>query len=480
MIQRLGAACVAFMFALQVVSVAYAQDLPAEGECIPGNCPVLKLEAFLNQVLRSSPAARLLRLEDDRALAALLDARGGFDPYLTSGYEYKTQGDKDKLNVLQSGVTLPFDLPTSPSLTLDYRRGLGSSIDPSVLTSRLGETRFGVSLSPLQGLTTNKRRASLNKARLEPRRADALQAQGRNRLLLDATRAFWAWVEARRILQINRELMALATRRRDLVTRQARAGETAAVDSVEAELAVVSREGKVAAARRKADQARVKLSVYIWNGDETERPARYDPPPLPTRPVVADSAAAVATALSRRPELREIALKEHQVQIEQRLARERLRPDLKLEAQVVSYDESPFDVNDVKLGFKINQPLFFRSGRGATERTQIEAQALRFKQELTRRKVQADVEAALVALRQSQRRVSAAERRVELARRLQEAERRRFELGESTLFLVNQREQAFAEAREERVAAQIDVVQAHATVRWATGTISDRFEASSQ
>jgi outer membrane protein TolC len=329
-------------------------------------------------------------------------------------------------------------------------------------------------------LTTNKRRASLNKARLEPRRADALQAQGRNRLLLDATRAFWAWVEARRILQINRELMALATRRRDLVTRQARAGETAAVDSVEAELAVVSREGKVAAARRKADQARVKLSVYIWNGDETERPTRYDPPPLPTRPVVADSAAAVATALSRRPELREIALKEQQVQIEQRLARERLRPDLKLEAQVVSYDESPFDVNDVKLGFKINQPLFFRSGRGATERTQIEAQALRFKQELTRRKVEADVEAALVALRQSQRRVSAAERRVELARRLQEAERRRFELGESTLFLVNQREQAFAEAREERVAAQIDVVQAHATVRWATGTISDRFEASSQ
>lgn len=480
MIRQFGAACVAFVFALQVVSAAFAQNGPDGGRCVAGDCPVLRLDAFLDQMLRTSPAARMLRLENDRALAALLDARGEFDPYLTSGYEYKTQGDKDKLNVLQSGVTLPLDLPASPSLTLDYRRGLGSSVDPSVFTSRLGETRFGISISPLQGLTTNKRRASLNKARLEPRRADALQAQGRNRLLLDATEAFWTWVEARRILQINRELMALATRRRDLVVRQARAGETAAVDSVEAELAVVSREGKVAAAQRKADQARVKLSVYIWNGDGTPHSVRYDPPPLPALPTMTDSAKAVAMALSQRPELREIALKEQQMQIEQRLTRERLRPDLKLEAQVVSYDDSPFDVNDVKLGFKIDQPLFFRSGRSEAERTEIEAQALRFKEDLARRKVRADVDAALVALRQSRRRVSAAERRVELARRLQQAERRRFELGESTLFLVNQREQAFAEARVERVSAQVDVLQAHASVRWATGTISDRFETTAQ
>ena len=472
MIRHICAAWLALL-TLQVASWAYAQDQPARNACGPGGCPVLTIDAFLGEVMRTSPAARLLRLEDDRALAALLDARGGFDPYLTSGYEYKTQGDKDKLNVLQSGVTLSFDLPMSPNLTLDYRRGLGASIDPSVLTSRLGETRFGVSFSPLQGFTTSKRRAALSKARLEPRRADAWQARERNRLLLDATGAFWAWVEAHRILQINRELMALATRRRDLVVRRARAGEVAAVDSVEAELAAVSREGEVAAARRKADQARVKLSVFLSDGGEA-RTLRYDPPALPALPVALDSTPAVATALRRRPELREVALKAQQIQVERRLAREQLRPDLKLEAQVVSYDDSPFDVNDVKLGFKINQPLFFRGGRSDVERAAIKVQALRFEQDLTQRKVRADVHAALIALRQSRRRVAAAGRRVELAGRLQEAERRRFALGESTLFLVNQREEALAEAREEHLAAQIDVLQSYATYQWATGTIGDR------
>jgi outer membrane protein TolC len=478
MIRYLSVVCAALIVILQVASRAHAQAGQRASSCLSGDCPVLTLDAFLDRVMRASPAARSLRLEDDRALAALLDARGGFDPYLTTGYEYKTEGDKDKLNVLRSGMVLPFDLPMSPNLTLDYRRGLGSSIDPSAFTSQIGETRFGVSFSPLQGLTTSKRRAALSKARLEPRRAEALQAQGRHRLLLDATRAFWTWVEARRILQVNRELLDLATRRRNLVIRQANAGETAAVDSVEAKLAVVSREGKVAAARRKAEEARATLSVFLWNADGTPSSARYDPPALPAPPTASDSATAATTALSQRPELKEIALKQQQMQVEQRLARERLRPDLKLEAQVVSYDDSPFDVNDVKLGFTIDQPLFFRGGRSEAERAEIETQALRFKRDLTQQKVRADVDAALVALRQSRRRVSAAERRVELARRLQQAEQRRFELGESTLFLVNQREQAFAEAREERVAARIAALQAYATYQWATGTIGERRAAS--
>ena len=466
-----------FLVAGALCSAAPAHAQPSSSvRCGPSaDCPVLTLDAFLDQVLQANPEARALRLEDDRAAAQLLDARGAFDPHLVSGYEYKTQADADKLNVLRSGVTMPFDVPMSPNLMLDYRRGLGSSIDPSVATSSVGEARFGVSVSPLSGFSTDKQRAALRKARLEPRRADAVQARKRNRLLLNATRAFWTWVEARRTLQINRDLLELATRRRDFVVRRARAGEAAAIDSVEAQLAVANREGKVASAVRKAEQAGVKLAVFLWNEDGTPRPLAHAPPALPAQMAAAvDTAqAAVDTALRRRPELQEVAVKQRKTRIEQRLARQQLRPDVKLEAQVVSYDQSPLNVSDVKVGFKIDQPLFFRGSRSEAERAQIETQELRFKQTLTERKVEADVEAARVALRQARRRMEAAERRVQLAEQLQQAEQRRFELGESTLFLVNQREQAFAEAREERVAARIEMLKARATFRWATGTIAD-------
>ena len=474
----------AFVCLLWMCSASTAAQTPSssQGACAPEACPVLTLDAVLEQVVRTNPEARAFRLEADRAQAELLDARGGFDPYLSANYEYKTDDAKDKLNVLRSGMTVPFDVWMSPRLTLDYRRGLGSSVDPSVVTDPEGETRFGVAVLPLQGLGLDKRRAALRKARLEPRRADALQAEQQNRLVLDATAAFWTWVEARQTLQIHRDLLTLALQRRDFIVREARAGEAAAMDSVEAELSVARRQGKVAVARRKADEARIKLAVFLWDDDGAPERFRYAPPTLPAaiaeredRPgrAAADSAVAVRTALARRPELRAVQVKARQMRIERQLARQQIRPDVKLEAQVVSYDSRPSALNDVKLGFSITQPLFFRSGRSEAERATIETQAIRLKQELLRRKVRADVKTALVALRQSRRRVALAVRRANLAERLQVAEQRRFELGESTLFLVNQREQAFAEAQEERVAARVALLQAAATFRWATGTIAD-------
>jgi outer membrane protein TolC len=440
-------------------------------------CPVLELDAFLGRVLRTGPPVQRIRLEDDRAAAELQEARGGFDPQLSSGYEYKTQAGGDKINVLRTGVDVPLNLPLSPSVTADYRRGLGSSIDPSVKTTFDGETSFGLAFEPLDAFFLDKKQATLSKARLEPRRADALQAGARNDLLLEATRAYLKWVEAQRKLAISRDLLDLAMRRRVLVTRQAETGEAAAIDSTEAKLAVASRREEVAADEQAFRGAGVKVATFLWTAEG--RPASFAFAPPPSVPIpdaeVATSERATQVALDRRPELRELDVKLQQTRIQQRLARERLRPNLKLKAQVVSYENGPADVTDVKVGFEIRQPLFFRGARSEAEEVRIDAQEVSLKRDETRRKVRADVEAALIDLRQARRRVDAAEEQVSLARRLAEAEQRRFEIGESTLFLVNQREQGFAKARKALATARVDLARAYATYRWATGTIADAY-----
>ena len=448
----------------------------ADVECATGDdCPVLELDAFLQQVLRAGPQVQRIRLEDDRAAAELQEARGGFDPRLTSGYEYKTQEGGDKINVLRTGVDVPLNLPLSPSLIADYRRGLGSSIDPSVKTTFDGETSFGLAFEPLDAFFLDKKQATLDKARLEPRRADALQEGARNDLLLEATRAYLKWVEAQRKLEISRDLLDLATRRRVLVTRQAETGEAAAIDSTEAKLAVASRQEQVAAAEQAFRRAGVKVATFLWTPQGRPATFAFAPPasaPVPQREV-ADSERAAQVALDRRPELRELDVKLQQTRIQQRLARERLRPNLKLKAQVVSYENGPTDVTDLKVGFEIRQPLFFRGPRSEADEARIDAQEVSLKRDETRRKVRADIEAALIDLRQARRRVDAAEEQVSLARRLAEAEQRRFEIGESTLFLVNQRDQGLAKARKALATARADLARAHATYRWATGTIAD-------
>jgi outer membrane protein TolC len=439
------------------------------------DCPVLTLDDVRRRVLRTSPSARANRLEEERAAARLLNARGGFEPAFGSGYTYKTQDGKDKLNVLRSGVQWPLNLPASPTLKVDHRRGLGSSVDPSVATSRVGETRFGFSFSPLGGLRTNKARAALDKARLEPRRADALQARKRNRLLLKASRAFWDWVKARRTLEVSRDLLQLAERRQTLVTQEARAGEAPAVDSIEAERTTARRRAEVEKALRAVKEKRIKLSTFLWKEDGSPASFRYAPP-APEMPPPVDTtqqSEAMETALTRRPTLQVMDVKRQQTQIERRLAQERLRPKLKLEAQAVSYTGNPLNVSDVKVGFEIEQPLFFRGRRSDAQQAHIALRDLDLKQDVARRQVRADVESALAALTQSRRRTRSARRNEQLARKLQRAEQQRFDRGQGTLFLLNKREQSLAKARKQLISAEISVLKAYTTYQWATGTIGE-------
>lgn len=433
----------------------------------------LRLEAFLAAVERAHPQMDAIRLEGAAASAELLEARGAFDPALVTGYEYKSEGAKDKLNVLRSGLSLPVDAVLSPRVTLDYRRGLGSSVDPSVLTAPDGEARVGLAISPFRGLTTDKRRTALATARLAPRRAEAVQAMMRNDLMLEATLAYWDWVQAQQALNIQRDLLDLATRRRDLITQRARAGEEAPVDSLEAELVAVTRRGKLVEAVRKADAARAKLSVFLW--DEPRGPgATPSANWVAPSPVGEDEAdgrlgAAMQRALSARPELRELAVKQEQLQLKRRLAGAQLRPDVKFEVQAVSYDPSDPVLDDVKVGVTLDQSLFFRGSRARQDDAEVEVRRIEVKRQIAERKIEAEVEAAMIAVRQAQERRAMAERRVTLAERLLAAERRRFELGESTLFILNQRESSFAEARTEVLAARIQQHRAEAQLLWATG-----------
>jgi outer membrane protein TolC len=438
---------------------------------------VLTLDDVRRRVLRTSPSARANRLKEERAAARLLDARGGFGPTLGSGYTYKTQDGKDKLNVLRSGVKWPLNLPASPTLKFDYRRGLGSSIDPSVKTARVGETRFGLAVSPLSGFRTDKARATLAKARLEPRRADARQARKRNRLLLKVTRAFWDWVEARRTLEVSRDLLQLAERRQTLITREARAGEIPAVDSIETARTTARRQAAVEGAVRTVQEKRIKLATFLWKDDGSPVSFRFAPP-TPEMPPPVDTIRqeeAMETALARRPILQVMDLKRQQTQIEQRLAQEQLRPKLKLEAQAVSYTESPLNVSDVKVGFEIEQPLFFRDQQSEAERADIALRNLKLKQDGARRQVRADVASALAALTQARRRTRSARRSERLAEKLRRAEQRRFEQGQGTLFVLNKREQSLAKARKQVVAAETSALKAYATYQWATGVIGDPY-----
>jgi outer membrane protein TolC len=296
-------------------------------------------------------------------------------------------------------------------------------------------------------------------------------------LLLKASKAYWDWVKARRTLDVSRDLLRLAERRQALVTKEARAGEIPAVDSIDAARTTADRQATLEKARRTAREKRIRLATFLWAEDGSPASFRYAAPD-PELPASVDTlrrAEAVERARTRRPMLQVMDLKRQKTRIEQRLAQERLRPKVKFEAQAVSYTDSPLNISDVKVGVEVDQPFFFRSKRSDVEQAEIDLRDLELKQKVARRTVRADIESALAALSQARRRAQSAQRNEQLTQKLRRAEQRRFEQGEGTLFVLNKREQSLAKARKQSIGAKISALKAYATYQWATGTIGDPY-----
>ena len=444
--------------------------------CAPGSgCPTLTLAETLARVAAAHPEARSADLERDAAAARLLGARGGFDPLLATGLTGKTDDLDAKLGVWQTQLSLPFDAPFSPSVDLNHRLGIGGSVNPADATSGIGETRLGVSFSPLAGRRTDRRRTTLAQARLAPDAADAAAVQRRNALLLDAARAYWAWAGAWAAVAVRDDLLGAAQQRAGFVARRVRAGEVPPVDSVEARLAVAAREGDRVGALRAAESAGVSLATYLWEADGTPAAPDAAPAPLPPLPAVPDEAlrAAAATALARRPELARARLAVETARLEATYAREQLRPDLRVGVQAVSYGSAPAAFDDVYVGVSVRQPLALRPARAGLAQARVDVQRRDLERSVAVRTVEADVERAVVMLRRAGERVALAAEQARLAETLRRAELRRFELGDGTLFLVNQRETALAEAQLRDLDARAEYLQAVAAFAWATGTLGD-------
>lgn len=455
------------------VSLTPFRGLAREAQTLVQTSDTLSLSDFLDKVVRLHPALRAASLETQAARAEITQALGGFDPLLKSTYEFKTKDEKEKINFFDSELEVPLNTLFGPKIKAGFRRGIGSSINSDDLTSSGGEASLGVSVPLFQGIFTDRRRASLQRAELRPDVAQATISQERNNLLRAAGTRYWDWSEAVAQLSVVQNLLTIAEQRSNQITIRARAGEVAPIDTVEAQSEVLRRRAEVERAKRTAEQTAIEIAQYIWNSDINLDPVREAPEriPLPSLPTNEQVARDRQNAVLSRPEVRRIELQQKFAEIDVQLAEENMRPNIEANASAMFYTLGNSPLENYKLGFTVSQPLLFRGASGQKQLSQITADRVFLQKLQAQRSVAADVENSLSALERAQARIQLAEEEVKLLEILESAERTRFSAGESTLLIVNIRERATAEARGRLVAAKADFQRALILYRWATATL---------
>ena len=398
------------------------------------------------------------------------EKRGAFDPSFVLTYEamrYNTPSSRGKAyDYTAFNPTLQWLTPSGLSYYVGSRLNGGVPKSPLSATGETGEYYVGVRLPLLRDLGINEKSVALRQAELSIPSAERNVSTYRLGVLRDGAGAYWGWVAAGERLGIARELTALARQREDQVRRRFEAGDEREMSVVEARAETRRREGLQTQAERELQKAAIRLSVFL-NGMPGAPPALPAPQTLPE----ALAQEAEATAERRRPEFGAISLARRIVELDLALADNVRKPVLDLTV-TAGYDTGPLGVGPTpKVGLTYSVPLRQNVAEGRRE----DARARLRKVDLDRQglllSVRAEVEDALSAVRLSLERLEAARREQEEARRLLAMERRGFELGEGTLFLLNQRERASAEADSRVVDALAEYHQAMAAFRAATGEL---------
>ena len=441
---------------------------------------------FFDAVLNYHPVVRQAALLSQQARAEIMEARGAFDPKLTSYYDRKEFGSTLYYDRWQTGLSVPIRA-AGVDLKVEYDRAVGGAINPEISTPPTGLLLVGVSVPIGQTLLIDGRRTALRQAQAGLNLADADRRKQINKALYDAAKAYWEWYLAHRAYALVNEGLNLAHVRFTGIRQRALIGEAATIDTTEALITMQDRLVQRQQAEVDLQNARLQLSVFLWA-------ANNQPIDLPTN-VVPQLAAPIdvseplvqrllSQALDQHPELAKIDAKTAQNDLETRFRRALLQPQVALTASLLSqtpdlkagYDWTSyyaFSPNNHKIGVDLIFPLFLRKERGKLRQVQLKGEQLALDRQQTVRTIQTDILTIRNELLTLGQQLRVQEQAVANQRRLVQAEQQRFTLGESSLFLVNARESKLIDLGLKLEELRTKYQKALASLWYAAGTFRE-------
>jgi cobalt-zinc-cadmium efflux system outer membrane protein len=430
---------------------------------------MLTLEALLASVNKNFPPLRAALLEKPLAEADLLNQEGRFDLTLKSRLDTQNfgfyQNERFEIAVEQPTQVWGSTLYSGYGLS----RGSYPDYDGKSLTNNAGQYRAGVRVPLLRDRAIDGRRADLGKARIGLRLADLSIDQQRLTILQTATRRYWDWVAAGRRLLIANTLLDVAIGRDTILQEAVRIGALPQFEQLDNQRIVLQRRNNVVEARRSLENAAIEMSLFLR--DDNGQPILAEPdkliPGFPDPAEVTDSQMMedMSAALSRRPEVLRYVFQRNQVQLDKQLAENQRLPNIDLFAEY--YREAGDGLvkrgpNDLRVGLIFDLPLQRRQATSRLQNAEARLGQLDQREKFQRDQVTADVRDAASAVKAAYERSTVVSQELAVTRQVEDAERLRFELGDSTLFVLNQREQATAEAAIKEANALADYFRAYA------------------
>ena len=415
---------------------------------------VLRFDEYLGFVKEFHPIVKQVKLVVDESQAKLMKARGAFDPKMEVDFirkNFKNTEYYDKLNAA-------FKIPTWYGIELkaSFEEADGVYLNPESNFPEAGLYSAGVSFSVAQGFLINERMAALKQAKLFREQAKSDRDILVNTILYDAALVYFNWLQAYNETKIFEDFLTNASIRFEGVKRNVEVGEVAAIDSVEARIVVNDRKLNVEKSRLKLLKTKLELSTYLWL--ENNIPVELQEgiiPDISSEFVVdatlnIDNLTVTDFQVESHPNLQSLQFKYESLHIEKRLKANMLLPRIDLQYNFLSETPdvlSTYNTSALKSGVNISFPLFLRKERGDFKLAKVKLQDVQYNITSTKLTLQNKIAAIKRELESYVVQYKLVMDVLSDYERMLTAEERKFAVGESSLFFVNNRERKLIDAK---------------------------------
>ncbi len=440
----------------------------------------LSLQQFLQIVKAYHPAAKQAAIVVQKANAGLLTQRGAFDPVINTGGNDKTFDGTVYYRNNYTQLSIPAWYGIELQTGIEFIAG--SRNDPQ---ETLGKTSFaGISIPLAKNLLMDKRRAALQQAKIMQQASVQEQKVMLNDLLMEAQETYWQWVQGWLAYKTWQQVIDVNNRRYNLVKAAYRNGERPAIDTTEALTQLQQFEYFQNEAMLNWQNAGVQLSGFLWRNDNTayNLPVTVTPAEkneqLYDAVVFPDSEQLIAQAKNNHPELLLYNFKINALQVERKLKFQELLPklDFKYNQLGKGYNiastaaKTLFD-NNYKYGVTFSMPLRFSAGRGEYKMAKLKINETQLQQNQKQVDVVNKVKNYYNQLVNYKLQVALLQKTYAGYLQLQRGEEVKFFNGESSLFLVNSRENKTQETLLKLIETTIKYNKTAISLQWAAGNL---------
>ncbi len=429
----------------------------------------LTLSGFVQSIDSNFP--KLLSADAERrlAMAKLLEKSGAFDPVLNHVSEYLRVQDIFEAGKAKNAIhnESRVDLLTRSGMKVfaGMRLNPNDTKTPFVPTGNSGEYYAGLSVPLLRGRAVNEKTIAEKQARLSQPVAQQVYLAARMEILIKAAGVYWEWLGARSRLIVANNLLTIATQRVNQIKERVKSGDAAALEVTEAEQEIERRKAGLIKAQRDLQKTSLQMSVYLWRQNlipdtVPQVDAMPELAPAPQKLPENTWAEARKLAIVQRPELKRIAAERKIIIAELQLARNQLLPLVDAYA-LQGADTGKNGIGPVvRGGVNLSIPLRRRTAHGLIMAVETKLQKLAFDEAAERQRIIAEIDDVVSAINTSFEKFAALAAEVDKAKSVESGEKQRFAAGDSTLFLLNQRERATAEAQGRLIDVHVEYLQA--------------------